>query len=93
MKADVSKVYESLDSMTALEAEETITERVKLLEAVDVWRQWADGFEAWTEEDKQSFRNVHKEVMNQYPDLDLSLIHICGQKRKYRMLRTLCAVI
>ncbi|QNM06628.1 hypothetical protein [Qiania dongpingensis] len=83
LKADVSKVYESLDSMTALEAEETITERVKLLEAVDVWRQWADGFEAWTEEDKQSFRNVHKEVMNQYPDLDIEDSYLLYLKNFY----------
>ncbi|MCD2493727.1 hypothetical protein LQE92_14045 [Lacrimispora sp. NSJ-141] len=83
LKADVSKVYESLAGMTALEAEENLTERVNLLEAVDVWRQWADGYEGWTEEDKQSFRSAHKEIMSRYPNLDIEDSYLLYLKNFY----------
>lgn len=70
-KADVGRVYDSLEGMTALEAETYLAERIELLEAVDVWRQWADGSPEWNKDERQSFLDYHEELMEQYPDLDI----------------------
>ncbi len=68
---DIGEVYESLEGMTALEAEAYLAERIRLLEAVDVWRQWADGQDVWTDEEKAGFLSSNRELMDAYPDLDI----------------------
>ena len=70
-REDVGRVYDSLEGMTALEAEEFLSGRIRLLEAVDVWRQWADGQDTWNEEEKAGFLNSNRELMEAYPDLDI----------------------
>ena len=42
-REDVGKVYDDLENMTALEAEIWLKERIRFLDAVDVWREWTDG--------------------------------------------------
>ena len=70
-REDVGRVYGSLEGMMALEAEEFLSGRIRLLEAVDVWRQWADGQDTWNEEEKAGFLNSNRELMEAYPDLDI----------------------
>lgn len=75
-RKDLGKVYQSLEGMTALEAEAYLMEQTKLLEAVDIWRQWADGSGEWSEEEKEDFRNRHAEIMTAYADLDIDASYL-----------------
>ncbi len=71
-KKEIGAVYEDLEGMTALEAEVYLGEQIELLEAVDVWRKWADYSEEWTAEEKDYFKKKNQELLEVYPDLDIN---------------------
>ena len=70
-KKEIGAVYESLEGMTALEAEAYLEEKLEILEAVDVWRQWADYSGEWNAREKAAFKERHAELLGKYPELDI----------------------
>ncbi|MDI9242237.1 hypothetical protein QJ036_07055 [Ruminococcus sp. YH-rum2234] len=90
-REDVGKVYDDLENMTALEAEIWLKERIRFLDAVDVWREWTDGQSVWTEEERQAFREYNREIMEEYSDLNINegyLLYLNNLQNEKRLLRT-----
>lgn len=73
-RSDVGAVYDDLEGMTALEAEEWLTEYLQYLEAVEVWQEWTQSLDSWNDEDREYFEAANADIMESYPDIDLDAV-------------------